>query len=225
MHAMLWLSALLSFGDDPAKAGAKASQPAPTGTRQLSPSLAVDFDKRQLVLEAEVVLREGPLELLLCPKRTKEHESILAAEVNPRHFQLALLMLGAEPGRPALFDPVYKPPTGQRIDIRIEYVVAGQKKSVDAREWIRDGKHNKALDADFVFTGSRFQRLPGTDKPVWLGADGDLICVSNFPGSVVDIAVKSSNANADRMFEAWTERIPERGSKVRAIFRPRFDKP
>lgn len=218
-----WLAtiSIVLGGDDPGP-GKKAVSP--TGIRKLSPTMSVDFDKKQVVLEAEVVLREGPLELFLCPKRTKEHEAILAAEVNPRHFQLALLMIGAEPGRPALFEPAYQPPTGQKIDIEIEFTQDGTVRKIDAREWIRDGKRQRKLDADFVFTGSRFQRLPGTDKPVWLGQDGDLICVSNFPGSVVDIAAKSSNANADRDFEAWTDRIPPRGTKVRVAFKPRFPK-
>ena len=78
----------------------------------------------------------------------------------------------------------------------------------------------KPLAADFVFTGSGFTKVPGVDRPVFMANDGDLVCVANFPGSVVDIAMKSSKENADLLFEAWTERIPEKGTKVRVIFEP-----
>lgn len=218
--ALLLGMAIFGGAEDPSSPKAKDSKAKPTGIRRLSPTLICDFDKKQLELDAEVVFREGPLELFLCPKRTKEHESILAAEVRPRLFQLALLMIGAEQGSPANFDGTFKPPTGQKIEIRVEYTENGEKKSIDARQWIRDSKSQRPLDADFVFAGSRFERIPGSDRPVWLAEDGDLICVSNFPGSVVDIAAKSSNLNSDRMYEAWTDRIPPRGEKVRVIFKP-----
>lgn len=212
-----WLVLALLAVQAPEQSSTKTENK-PRGIKKLTPFLQCDFDRRQVALDAEVVLREGPLELFLCPKRSKEHESILAAEVQPRQFQLALLLIGAKPGRPAAFDNGFQPPTGDVIDIRVEYEVDNQKKTVDAKEWIRDAKTRKPMEAEFVFAGSRFQKVPGSDRPVWMGDDGDLICVSNFPGSVVDVAAKSSNADAERIFEAWTERIPPRGSKVRVYF-------
>ena len=189
----------------------------PTGVRQITPTLRVDFDHRQVILDAEVVLREGPLELLVCPKRTKEHESILAADIVPKTFHLALLLAGARPGRPAEFEP-YKPPIGQKLEITLEYEVDGKIRKIDAREWVRDTRTNKALAANFVFAGSRFFKIPGETKAVWQGDDGDLVCVTNFPGSIIDIAMQSSTDNANLSFEAWTDRIPPRGTKVKVIF-------
>lgn len=201
--------------------GATPEKPAapPTGTRQITPTLLVDFDKREVVLDAEVVLREGPLELLICPKRTKEHESILAADIVPKTFHLSLLLAGFKPGRPAEFDP-YKPPIGEPLDVQVEYEVEGKLKRVDAREWIRNVRTGKPLEAGFVFAGSRFFKIPGETRAVWQGDDGDMVCVTNFPGSIIDIAMQSSTDNANLAFEAWTDRIPPRGTKVRVYFKP-----
>ena len=41
-------------------------------------------NKRRVLVNAEVCLREGQLELFLCRKQTKEHEAILAADVDAR---------------------------------------------------------------------------------------------------------------------------------------------
>ncbi|MGL4462632.1 MAG: YdjY domain-containing protein [Planctomycetia bacterium] len=209
-----------------APAAEEAKRPAATGVRRLSPTLQVDFDKKRVLLDAVVVFREGPLELLLCPRRTKEHESILAAEVKPDVFHLALLMVGAKPGRPAVFEP-FQPPIGQTLRVTAEWTVDGKTQTIDAREWIRDVTDGKAMADEFVFAGSRFNRIPGTDKTVWLGQDGDLVCVANFPGSVVDVARESSKNNASLNFAAWTERIPPRDTPVRLIFEPvgRFEMP
>jgi hypothetical protein len=80
------------------------------------------------------------------------------------------------------------------------------------------------MTADFVFAGSRFIRIPGENRARWLGDEGDLVCVSNFPGSVIDVSIKSDSADASRLFEAWTERIPPKGTKVRVYFKPVDDK-
>ena len=63
--------------------------------KALGPSLWFDPVNRHLVLRARVVLREGPLEHLLCLKGTKEHEAILATDAAPRRIHAGLLLTGA----------------------------------------------------------------------------------------------------------------------------------
>ena len=58
------------------------------------------------------MLREGPLEHLLCLKGTKEHEAILATDAQPRQIHAGLLLTGAEPGHPVRFLPKFEPPAG-----------------------------------------------------------------------------------------------------------------
>lgn len=202
----------------------------PRGVRHLTPTLSVDFDHRIVALDAEVVLREGPLELILCPRKTKEHESIFAADVEPKTFQLALLLAGATPGRPAKIETIEtadgkfesrsEPPTGQTIKVWIEWRDGRQLRRTDARHWVRDSQSGRSLAAELVFAGSAFARLPGVDRPVFLGNDGDLVCVANFPGAIIDVAIRSSADNSQRLFEAFTARIPPKGTKVRILFEP-----
>lgn len=56
--------------------------------------------KRRVLVNAEVCLREGQLELFLCRKQTKEHEAILTADVDARKIHAALIAAGAVEGSP-----------------------------------------------------------------------------------------------------------------------------
>jgi hypothetical protein len=189
----------------------------------LGASLRLDKTNGFVVIDAEVALKEGLLEMFLCPRRSKEHESVMVADVKPRDVHFALLLAGAVPGRPVQFDPP-KPPSGQRIKVWIEREVEGRKTVVDAREWIRDDQAKQPMSADFVFVGSQFVRAPGSDKSIYVGDDGYLICVANFPGAVIDVARHSTAADAEqKLYVPFTERIPDRGAKVRLVLEPVVD--
>jgi hypothetical protein len=219
---MIW-SVLLVLAVEPARPS-EAATGIPEEVVALEPGLRMDRKKKEVMIEAEVVLREGALELFLCPFRTKEHESILAADVAPRRFQLALLGIGAVPGSPAKYEPAFQPPTGQKLLIEVEYEKDGKHHRHPASDWIQwpgeAGQPPQPMSATFVFSGSRFVRVPGESRARWLGDDGDLICVANFPGSVIDVDIASDNTNAALLFSAWTERIPPKGTKVRVYVRP-----
>src|SRR5262249_54578366 len=60
-------------------------------------------DRRRVLVNATVCLREGQLEMFLTRKRTKEHEAILAADVDARDIHKALLVAGAKAGTPVRF--------------------------------------------------------------------------------------------------------------------------
>lgn len=188
---------------------------------RLEPALSYSLSKKQARIQATVVLREGPLELFLCPTRTKEHESILSAPFTPRALQFAMLIIGAKPGSPARHDPP-KPPTGQKVRIWVEWKENGESKRVEAQSWVRDVKSRQAMSADFVFTGSGLRKVPGAERPIFLADDGDVVCLANFPGSLIDVDIRSSKENADLAFEAFTERIPPKGTAVTIIFEPVF---
>src|SRR5262249_50783423 len=100
-------------------------------------------DKRRVHIEAEVCLREGPLELLMCRKETKEHESILHAHVDARDIHTALLVAKAKPGSVVKYtqDGKIFPPTGTKIKISLRYEKKpGEVVTIDAKEWVRNMK-------------------------------------------------------------------------------------
>ncbi|MEX0978835.1 MAG: YdjY domain-containing protein, partial [Pirellulales bacterium] len=58
----------------------------------------------------------------------------------------------------------------------------------------------------------------------YLAESGDFICVSNFPSAMLDLPVKSSQANESLLYEAFTDRIPPVGTRVRLVLTPKAKK-
>jgi hypothetical protein len=179
--------------------------------------------KRRVLVSAEVCLREGQLEQLMCRKQTKEHESILTADVDARTIHAALIAALAKPGSPVRFVPKYRPASGSTIKVSLQYQDKDKGKlvTVPAQSWLKNAKTNKLLESDWIFAGSRLVTNPlDPDKKIYLANDGDVICVSNFETALLDLPIKSPKENADLLFVANTERIPPLGTKVVVILEP-----
>lgn len=121
-----------------------ATDPAPPkGTDDLIPlntakTVLLDKEGGKVILQTEVVLRAGLLEMLCCLKQTKEHESILSLAAEARTVHAGLLALGIEPGAPVKFIPEYQPPSGTQIDIFLMWRdESGKWHREPAQKWIR----------------------------------------------------------------------------------------
>ncbi len=188
--------------------------------------LEVRGKERRVVLSAYVCLREGPLEQLLTRKEKKEHEAVLAIDGDARDIHKALIVAGAEPGKTVQFQPKFAPPKGQRIKVTVEYEQDGKRVVVPAQHFVRNQKTGKEMDLDWVFAGSQFVANPFDPKApdIYLANEGDVICVSNFEGATLDLPINSPKDNSQLAWEAFTEHIPPRGTKVAVFLEPVPDK-
>jgi hypothetical protein len=202
---------------------AKAQDPAPVRKVQVGEKpgvwLEVAGPSRRVLIDAEVVKREGELEEFLCRARTKEHESILKADIDARDAHKALLLAGVESGAPVQFAPVYKAATGGKVKVTVRLTGEdGKVSEVSARSWVKHRKTTKELDSDWVFAGSKIlDDMNNPGRKLYLANDGDVICLSNFDTAMLDLPVASSKDNANLDFEAWTDRIPKLGTKVTVV--------
>jgi hypothetical protein len=182
--------------------------------------------KRRVLVEAYVCLRKGQLEQLLTRTRTKEHEAILAADVDARDIHKALLVAQAEPGSTVKYKRmgdkfIIVPPSGTRIKITLQYLDKKKLVTVPAQRWIRQIKTRKDLAHDWVFAGSALFKDPlDENKKIYGANDGDIICVANFDTALLDLPINSSKSNDDLAFEANTDRIPPLRTKVTVILDP-----
>lgn len=184
----------------------------------------VDPQRKLVVVDGEVALREGGLEMFACPKGSKEHESIVAVRSNAQLVHAGLLAVGAIAGHPVQFNPKYVPATGTTIDIFVLWQNDKGKHKVRAQEWVKDAKTGEEMKYDWVFGGSAFWTDPATGEKFYHADGGDFICLSNFSTATLDLPVESSQANDALLFSAFTERIPPRGTKVRLVLIPRLEK-
>lgn len=185
-------------------------------------TLEIDGTVRRVLVNATVCLRQGQLEQLLTRKRTKEHESLLVADVDARDIHKALLLAGAEAGTPVKFQPKFAPPTGTTIKVQVEYADKGQTVRRPAQDWIRDIKTKKQLATDWVFAGSRLFQDPAQPDapPYYLANDGDVVCVANFDTAMLDLPIDSTKDNDHLAFEAQTDRVPALETPVLIILEP-----
>jgi hypothetical protein len=211
----------------PVKPAPAPKLPEPKGAKRLSPDYDawIDPKNKTVIVDGQVSLREGMLEMFACTRNTKEHESIVSANTKAFLVHAALLRLGAEPGRPVQFVPKYRPPTGTEIEVTVQWRdEAGKEKTARAQDWVKDINTKKAMTHPFVFAGSSFWIDEETKKRFYQAEAGDFICVSNFGTAMLDIPVESSQSNTELAFEAFTERIPPLGAPVRLILKPKLKK-
>jgi hypothetical protein len=177
---------------------------------------------RQVNLSAEVCLTRGPLELLLTRKGHKEHEAILAADIDARKLHEALILAGAQPGEPVRFTPAYQPARGTKIEVEIVFSDQGTSRTVRAQQWVRNLATKRELDASWVFAGSLLVDDPFDPKAPkrYLANEGDVIAIANFESAMLDLPIPSSKAEQELGYEAWEERIPPEGTKVAVLLRP-----
>jgi len=205
----------------------EADPPIPDSFKPLTKDKRLFFEKtedgkRRVHILAEVCLRDGPLEVLLCKANTKEHEAILRADVDGREIHTALLAAGAKFGSTVKFQPEYKPARGDVIKVTLTYNLDGKLQTMPAQSWIHQRRTKKQMEHDWVFAGSRFFQDPDNQAkpPFYCANNGELISIANFPDSMLDLPVQSSKEEAELGFGATTERIPPLKTKVLITLEP-----
>lgn len=181
-----------------------------------------DPQGKRVVIVGEIAQRQAPLEMFACPRHTKEHEAVVVVDAPAQLAHAGLLAVGAKAGKPVQFMPKYVPANGQEIEVSVVWKDAqGKVQTARAQDWVRNVGTRKALEYPWVFAGSAFAKDEFTGKVYYQADGGDFICVSNFATAMLDLPVESSSINQELTFEAFTERIPERGTPVTLILAPK----
>ena len=223
--------------EEPKEDPPEAAPPIPDAYKPLNKGTTIYFEKaadgtRRVHLLAQVCLREGPLEVFLCKLNTKEHEAILHVDADAREIHFALVAAGAEPGSPVQFvNPrtrreEYRPASGTKIKVSLTYREKGKVKTAAASEWIRDRRTEKPMAHDWVFAGSRFFKDPDNPKApdYYMANNGELISLSNFPDSMLDLPVKSPKDAAELIFEIDAGKVPPLRTPVLVTLEPVVEK-
>lgn len=220
---VLIFSLVCTFGRIATTQQAEATPPKPDPhpeLQRLDPEASVwlDLKDRRVVVAGAVALTEGPVEFFACPRKTKEHESVVSVDSTARLIHAALLAIGLKPGRPAIFDADYQPATGDPVAVEVRWLEGTTPQRAAAQEWIRNSRTGKQLSSNWVFAGSRFWKDPQSGIEYYQADGGDLVCVSNFPTAMLDLPIASSDANESLLFEVFAERVPPQETPVELIF-------
>jgi hypothetical protein len=215
---------------EPAVAGKPAVAEEPAAPPDRHPELRrlsrtddvwLDLAGKRVVVGGKIAIAEGEIEVFACPAGSKEHEAIVATRCPARLVHAGLLAIGLEPGNPVSFDPEYVPARGPKVAVRVRWQDAdGQWQERPAQELVRNTQTEEQLNADWVFAGSGFWRDPADGTEHYQADGGDMICVSNFPGAMLDLPIESSQSNEALLFQAFEGRVPPPGTDVELILAP-----
>ena len=208
------------------------------------PGIIVDTEKGEVRLEGKVCLRKGALELVVCSKGTREHESIVAVKARPSHVTFALALLGLEPGQPAHWTEAgaFSPPAGETLDITARFFTVSDEEKARVDKRIAAGAKPEDIRGRKTLLKEvpawKLLRLTGSEvgvtrpiewvyvgrpeKNMLVAADreGTVVCLSNFVEAVIDVPFESTAANADLLYEANPDVVPPVGTPVELVIRP-----
>jgi len=178
----------------------------------------IDQKNGRVVMVGQICQTDTPLEMFACLKDTKEHEAIVVVDVKAFVVHAGLLAIGANTGHPVRFDPQYVPAAGSEIDVTVHWKdTNGKVQTARAQDWILDAQSGDPMNYPWVFAGSGFWQDEQTGQKHYQAEGGDFICVSNFSTAMLDLPIKSSQANNALMFTANSKVIPPRGTPVTLV--------
>ena len=248
---VLALVSNLSWGEEPAPVNRPAppkpatqSAPKPPRKNVELPGLVIHFEERCVDLKGSICLDRGFLELVGCTKGSKGHESIIAIETRPMHIHAALLLLGANPGNPAMRKPIDEqetrwiniPPKGDPVDV---YLVFKSKEGKTVERpisgfvaWSGKRPDEKLgagdVDADegikfphtFLFAGSLLRDNGPGPRQYLSDLSGHVITIATFGDELLCLPGIHSNENGSLMWQVDPTELPGVGSKVTLRLRP-----
>ncbi len=122
--------------------------------------MVINTSKKTITIPCKVNMNEGLLEVVLCRKEGKVHESLLVTQITPVEFQTALLLLG--------FDPVNEVPDDRNlIDTHTQFQSI-ETPGDSVRLFLvisRDGKEIKKPIEYFIYDESKGVEI---EKSTWL---------------------------------------------------------
>ena len=184
---------------------------------QFGRGVRIDWQRRLVEVDAEVVLRKGALELFACSPQTREHESILRVHARPMHVFQAMGLIGLAPGSTTRYDEKrqqWQSPTGEALALSVRHPGKGGMSEVLIERWLRDVKRKRSPDRlHWVFAGSRALE----NGKFGADLDGTLVCVVDFDSALIALADLHSADNEDLWLEANTDAIPPIGTRCTLV--------
>jgi len=204
------------------------------------PGVHINLDERCVDVDAEVCLHSGSLELLVCSKNTKEHESIVMTPAKGMHIHTALLLLGAKAGHPAIRKVVDEESGGRWIDIpprgakvTVFLVIKGENGEMNERPIndfihslvdVEENQPRKFPTNTFVFAGSHLVDAEEGPKKYMADGSGNIISLSTFGDELLCLPSVNTHDNGGLIWEVNSEGLPKVGTKVTLRLRPELNK-
>ncbi len=224
----LGITTLLGACHTPEERRSRAPDPSPAfatvapGLRVDASSGIVEFDG---YVAEDVHHPDTPrvyLEVIVCGRGTREHESLIVTDVAPSLVHAAMLAAGFEPGTPggvamrADRTIARTAPAGE--EVRVRFFVSDETAPIDPRSWAMHAETGAPLAGgafEFVFAGSAVRERNGRS---WYAADaeGTLVGLATFGTETIALTRAISHASSidEPVWIADRSRVPAKGTPV-----------
>ena len=213
-----WSDATLRSADAP-----DSMQPEATPTIvTLRGDVRAWVDGGRVEFPAQVALDEGWLEVAVCRRGSRDHESVVVVDAEPSVIHAALLLAGLQPGSPATWDRTlgWRQASGEPVELSIQVVERGRRRVLTLESVIRDERGDRT--PSLVFAGSLMKAPAGasaTESRYLADLSGTVVGLSTFGDEVVaSREIRSPDASIDPA--TWTIRpgvLPSAGTMVTVV--------
>ena len=171
--------------------------------------IIIDRKERFVSMEGEINMAEGLVEYFASSGEGKLHESVLKIYAQPYHIQIALLLLGLEPGnQPIEYQGANEKPCGDPVRIMVSWQTNGEYKEVPAEDLVFNRATDKSMGKTvWVFTGSKIM-----DGNYMAQVEGSIVSTFHDPFAILDH--RSDTGADDTLFFANEKLLPSKGTKV-----------
>lgn len=179
-------------------------------------SVLLDRKQGLIKIPGKINMSDGLVEYLACTPYGKLHESVLSLDASPYHIQIALLLLGADPGsQPIEFQGAEQQPCGSPVEINISWKNENRTRVVYPPETLLVNINSKQAmaKADWVFTGSQIM-----NGQYMAEQEGSIIASFHDPSAIIDH--RSITGADDTLYHANKKVLPPVGTPVEVTISP-----
>ena len=198
------------------------------------PGIKLNLKERCIDVVATVCLHEGLLELVACTEGSKEHESILSIAARPMHIHTAMLLMGANPGTPAMSQSregertrwVPVEPAGDPVRVSLVFADSKGKKvehaiskfispvQPDAIPGVSTKKRQEKFPVSFLFAGSHLLQDGSGSKRYVCEQSGNVISISTFGDELLCLPGVHGHQNDGLTWQVNPKGLPGIGEQV-----------
>lgn len=192
------------------------------------PGVKINLEEWSVDVDASVCEDFGLLEVIACLKDTRDHESVVRTEAKPSHIHTALLLLGAQPGSPAMRQmlegdpPRFRNilPSGSPVGVYLvvkddkgvaterpvnEFIIRSENLYDAVGQPVPEEKQKKENFPShiFLFAGSILLPPEGDGPRRYLAdTEGNIVSISTFGDEVLCMADIHEKANESLVWQA-----------------------
>lgn len=176
-------------------------------------SVILDRNKNEIRVEGSINMQRGVIEYLACARAGKLHESVLVVNVKPYELQVALLLLGLEPGGNLEYQGDPRTPEGDSVEVWVEWEERGEVKKHRAEDFVFNIFEKRPMKpTPWIFTGSRIE-----NGVFMANVEQSLIATYHDPYALIDHPLPTGAD--DTIYRVNEDLVPVKGTPVTVLLR------